>query len=53
MKTTPAKLATAALLACGTLAFLPSCGNDPVTNFNAASVNPHKAPTPSSSTSAA
>jgi lipid-binding SYLF domain-containing protein len=40
MKTTPAKLATAALLACGTLAFLPSCGNDPVTNFNAASVNP-------------
>jgi lipid-binding SYLF domain-containing protein len=40
MKTTPAKLATAALLACGTLALLPSCGNDPVTNFNAASVNP-------------
>jgi lipid-binding SYLF domain-containing protein len=42
MKTIPARLATAALLACGTLALLPSCGNDPVTNINAASVNPRQ-----------
>jgi lipid-binding SYLF domain-containing protein len=42
MKTISAKLATAALFACGTLTFLPSCGNDPVTNFNAASVNPRQ-----------
>jgi len=42
MKTISVKLATVALLACGSLALLPSCGNDPVTNINAASVNPRK-----------
>lgn len=35
-------LSVSALLATGTLAFLTSCGNDPVTNLNAASVNPRQ-----------
>jgi lipid-binding SYLF domain-containing protein len=47
MKTISAKLATAALFACGTLTFLPSCGNDPVTNINAASVKPRQLATDS------
>ena len=42
MKTMTAKLAASALLACGTLTLLPGCGNDPVTNINAASVNPRE-----------
>lgn len=41
MKRALNKLATAALLATGTLA-LSHCGNDPVTNINAASVNPRQ-----------
>lgn len=42
MKTMTAKLAASALLVCGTLTLLPGCGNDPVTNINAASVNPRQ-----------
>ena len=41
MKHTLQKLASAALLTIGTLT-LSHCGNDPVTNINAASVNPRQ-----------
>jgi lipid-binding SYLF domain-containing protein len=41
MKHSIRTIATAALLATGTLA-LSHCGNDPVTNINAASVNPRQ-----------
>jgi len=41
MKSTLHTLAAAVLLACGTFA-LTGCGNDPVTNLNAASVNPRE-----------